>query len=420
MSRRRRFGATWWGRAWITALEGRARLDPNRLPRGRTYARHNRVDRVAIEPGRITALVSGRRARPYRVEVRVRQLTAEEWDGVIEVIASRAGHAAALLDGELVPAVDDDARDIGVELLPDVGELQPRCSCPDWADPCKHAAAVCYLVADELDDDPFLLLELRGRTREQVLASLRATRASGAAVGGDPDGDRRRATPETVEARDGFAAWSERSSGTGASGQGPGEPHPSSGRGADPAALPALAEPVTAAVAPAPWPVPPPPSSGLDGDGLRLLALDAASRARAMLVDNTPSMLGLGSQHDLARRAAAVLGTDAFDELSGRSGIKPRQLARLAIAWREGGADAVDVSTASPWRPSPEPLIAARAAVTEAGIDPRSVTVTANRVTIGGTLQLRYGHDGRWYRFHKSSGAWELAAPPADDPADLL
>src|ERR1700737_3280109 len=190
---RRTFGATWWGTAWLDALEHRARLDPNRLPRGRTYARTGRVQSVVLEQGQITASVRGSRVLPYAVRVRIRMFSADEWHLLLGAIAAKAGHAAALLDGELEPGIVADARAVGIELLPDAGELQPRCSCPDWADPCKHSAAVCYLVADALDDDPFALLELRGRRREDVLAGLRQLRSgirvesAGPARGGSAD-----------------------------------------------------------------------------------------------------------------------------------------------------------------------------------------------------------------------------------------
>ncbi|MET0834114.1 MAG: SWIM zinc finger family protein, partial [Actinomycetota bacterium] len=141
--RRRGFGVTWWGEAWVTALEQRARLDPNRLPRGRSYARGGTVGELTIAPGEVRAAVQGRRARPYQVRMRVRVLDAAEWDRVLDAIATQIGHAAALLDGELLPEVADDVWGAGTDLLPGPGELQPRCSCPDWADPCKHAAAVC-------------------------------------------------------------------------------------------------------------------------------------------------------------------------------------------------------------------------------------------------------------------------------------
>ena len=114
--------------------------------------------------------MQGRKTEPYEVRIRVRRFTDEEWDRVLTAISARLGHAAALLDGELPPEIAEDAASAGLDLLPGGGEIGPRCSCPDDADPCKHSAAACYLVADALDADPFAALLLRGRTRDQVLA----------------------------------------------------------------------------------------------------------------------------------------------------------------------------------------------------------------------------------------------------------
>ncbi len=118
-----RFGATWWGQAWIEALETRARLDPNRLPRGRSYARSGAVGDLAIDPGEVSAPVRGTRATPYIVRLRVRPFSDREWDRVLGAVASRAAHAAALLDGELDPGVVEDVEKEGVSLLPAAGEL---------------------------------------------------------------------------------------------------------------------------------------------------------------------------------------------------------------------------------------------------------------------------------------------------------
>jgi uncharacterized Zn finger protein len=168
------FGRTWWGRAWLEALEQRARLDPDRLPRGRDYARSGAVGDLTLAPGEARARVQGRKTEPYEVRIRVRRFTDDEWDRVLEAISARLGHAAALLDGELPPEIADDAAAAGLDLLPGGGELGPRCSCPDDADPCKHSAAACYLLTDALDADPFALFLLRGRSRDQVLAGVAA------------------------------------------------------------------------------------------------------------------------------------------------------------------------------------------------------------------------------------------------------
>src|SRR5438874_7832942 len=204
MAARRAFGATWWGKAWVEALQWRAALDPNRLGRGRTYARHEHVEGMVVEPGVARARVWGSRRTPYRTQMKVRMLTEDEWDRLEEAIVAKAGHLAALLDGELLPEVVQDAADVGIELLPGPGELVPRCSCPDWAELCKHAAAVCYLVADELAADPFSLLLLRGRSRDELLARLRRRRA-GAEEPRSP-AKARAAVDKGVDARAAYAA----------------------------------------------------------------------------------------------------------------------------------------------------------------------------------------------------------------------
>ncbi|MGH7911169.1 MAG: SWIM zinc finger family protein, partial [Candidatus Dormibacteraceae bacterium] len=190
--RRTRFGRSWWGTAWIRALEERARLDPNRLGRGRTYARAGQVREMVVQPGRISAQVRGRRANPYEVLVRVRPFTGEEWDLVLGAIGASASHVAAMLDGDMLPGLVEDLEARGVQLLPAAGEVVPACSCPDWANPCKHAAAVCYLMATRLDEDPFELLALRGRARDDVLATLRRLRSGGVARPAPASGHRGR------------------------------------------------------------------------------------------------------------------------------------------------------------------------------------------------------------------------------------
>ncbi len=391
---RRTFGATWWGRAWTDALEHRARLDPNRLPRGRTYARANRASALVLSAGEITATVAGRRPSPYRVRVRIRTFDDNEWEQVLAAVAAKAGHTAALLDGELDPGIVEDARAVGVELLPDAGELQPRCSCPDWADPCKHSAAVCYLVADELDADPFALFELRGRSRDQVLAELRRRRSEAtAAPGGAPAAVAFPADPG-MPAR---AAW-ERPL----------------------AVLPDTPSPRAAPGRPAPWPVDPPAGAPFTAVGLRALVVDAAERAWRQTQGEAGSGLELEESADLARRAAAALGTDEWPALARRSGLTPRELARRAIAWRHGGSDGLRMLGESRWRPPTTTMAAARDAVVAGGAPGGTVQVDGNRLCMAGGVQLRLGRDGRWYRFEKSSGRWQLAAAGTDDPEELL
>ncbi|NUR96652.1 MAG: hypothetical protein HOV67_15515, partial [Kribbellaceae bacterium] len=129
---------------------------------------------MTVSPGEVEAVVQGSRVTPYQVTVRIRAFSTDEWDAVLDVVSAQIGRVAALLDGELPPEVVDDVRATGLDLLPGAGEVLTNCSCPDFAVPCKHSAAVCYLVADALDDDPFALLLLRGRRKDELLAALRA------------------------------------------------------------------------------------------------------------------------------------------------------------------------------------------------------------------------------------------------------
>jgi len=309
------FGRTWWGRAWVEALEQRARLDPNRLPRGREYARSGAVGSLTLVPGEARAQVQGRKTAPYQVRIRVRRFTDEEWDRVLTAIAGRLRHAAALLDGELPPEIAEDAASAGLDLLPGGGEIGPRCDCPDDADPCKHSAAACYLVSDALDADPFVLLLLRGRTRDQVLAGVRARRR------GMPGNAAPHAmAPGDVASQD--RASRDRASRDGVSREA------AAGRIAEDAgvdARTAFGTPLSSAEIPFP-PLPParpgqpaalpidPPASrvGLGSDLLEL-ASDAASRAWELAVGLTDDAgLGLSPDADLARRAERALGTPEF------------------------------------------------------------------------------------------------------------
>ncbi|MCZ0998031.1 SWIM zinc finger family protein [Streptomyces mirabilis] len=182
---RHAFAATWWGQAWVTALED-STLDAGRLSRGRTYARKGMVGPTTIAPGHIKASVQGSQPRPYRSSVHLPVLTDAQWDTLLAAVAARAGHLAALLDGEMPAQLVDAARQAGVPLLPQPTELDPDCSCPDWGYPCKHAAALCYAIAATIDTDPFVLFALRGRSREEVLAQLRARRTTSPATDTPP------------------------------------------------------------------------------------------------------------------------------------------------------------------------------------------------------------------------------------------
>jgi len=174
-------GTTWWGLRWIEALEGVLHGDAARLARGRTYARAGRTHDLVIRDGKVTAKVTGSRPQPYAIAIRLAALTDAVWMTAIEGMAQKAQFAADLLAGEMPKEIDGVFRAAGASLFPQArAELVTSCSCPDWGDPCKHVAATHYVLGEALDRDPFLLFELRGRTREQVLEGLRASRTGAA------------------------------------------------------------------------------------------------------------------------------------------------------------------------------------------------------------------------------------------------
>jgi len=388
---RRPFGRSWWGRAWVEALEGRARLDPNRLPRGRTYARTGAVSALAIAPGEVRAEVQGSRRAPYTVRVRVRTFSTAEWDAVVEALAGKIGHAAALLDGEIPPEVADDVRSVGLDLLPGPGELQPRCSCPDWADPCKHAAAVCYLVADVLDEDPFVLFLLRGQRGEELLTALSARRSEPKAAPGAGESREEEPPDPGVAAAAAFRAWA-----------------------GSPGVLPRLSTPPAHPGRPVLVLAEPPPNSGIDRSALAELAADAAARALELALGASTSGLELDREADLARRAGAYLDPDqppsdsgALERLAQRSGQSVERLVDLGLAWRQGGLPALG---ALDGLVEVDPATAARGrALLGAGARCRQ-----GRVTLG-DRQLRRGTDGRWYPYRRRGRGWTPDGPAMDD-----
>lgn len=173
---------SWWARRWMAALDGFGWA--GRLSRGRSYARNGRVVDVEITPGLVKARVQGSERQPYRVEMSLARFPDTVWDRVIGALARQALYTAKLLAGELPAEVVQLCDTAEAPLFPShPNDITMKCSCPDWAVPCKHVAAVHYALAAELDRDPFLLFRLRGRTREELTAALRARRGSFGSAG---------------------------------------------------------------------------------------------------------------------------------------------------------------------------------------------------------------------------------------------
>ncbi len=176
-SERGAIGETWWSKRWLRALESLGM--GTRLTRGRSYARQGQVLSIDIEPGLVKAKVQGSRTTPYDIKIRLHPLTKRDWQEVITAMASQALFAAKLLAGEMPSNIEEAFDSVNVSLFPELEEdLQTNCSCPDWANPCKHIAAVYYILAERFDEDPFLLFKLRGRDKDAIISALREKRAS--------------------------------------------------------------------------------------------------------------------------------------------------------------------------------------------------------------------------------------------------
>lgn len=175
-------GSTWWGKRWIEALERMSSGYSTRLARGKNYARTGRVHDLDVGAGAASAKVTGSR-EPYDVRIELPTLSDEAWRRAVSAMAAKAQFAAELLDGRMPEEIDNVFLQAGRSLFPiKAADVRTECSCPDWANPCKHVAAVHFVLGEAFDRDPFLLFELRGRTKAEVLDALRAARAGGAAL----------------------------------------------------------------------------------------------------------------------------------------------------------------------------------------------------------------------------------------------
>jgi len=399
------FATSWWGRAWLKALEDTA-LDGEQLKKGRRLAREGCVGAVSVRPGRITAVVRDRDGTGYRSDVLLQELSDEAWDRFLDMAVDRAGHIAALLDREMPPHLVEDAAGAGVDLLPGIGDLEPECTCGTW-DHCPHSGALCYQVARLLDEDPFVLLLMRGRDERRLLDELQVrstARAVRGAEGDAPEGGDREVSG--VPAGEAFAAGS---------------------------ILPPL---------PGPPPVPdepglPPsldteagPAPGLDPAALEVLAADSAVRAYRMLLDalapgheRQPVAAELTPEQDAVRLAADARPEPTIAaRLAKGSGRPHAELESAVRAWHYGGVAALTVLDEE-WDPDPDSLARARgrlAAAWEEGERPRLRAVRARWTVAGAAVQLRYDRDGRWWPYRKEGGRWVPAGPADDDPASAL
>ncbi|OQR64027.1 SWF or SNF family helicase [Streptomyces maremycinicus] len=404
-ARGRAFAQTWWGRAWLAALED-GTLDGEQVRTGRRLARAGAVGAVSVRPGRITAVVQDRDHTRHRADVLLDRLSDDRWERLLDLVVERAGYVAALLDREMPYRLVEDAESAGVDLLPGLGDLEARCDCGAW-DHCGHTAAVCYQLARLLDQDPFILLLLRGRAEHSLLDDLQARgRAARSAV--EPP------RADGVDAAEAYATGD---------------------------ILPPL--PAVPGLPPEPG-VPPsldtdaPAPAGVDPAALESLAARTAAAAHLLLAEalregterrSPAAPLTVGQ--DAVRLAEGVLGEAgaadgpgeaAVGRLAAASGRDRAELAAAVRAWRHGGAAALSVLEEE-WAVEGAALARARAALESAWEEDERPMLRArgNRWTVVGTpCQLRLGRDGAWWPYREEGGRWMPAGEPARDPATAL
>ncbi|WP_031486056.1 SWF or SNF family helicase [Streptomyces bicolor] len=393
------FAQTWWGQAWLKALEETA-LDSEQLKAGRRLARAGAVGALSVRPGRITAVVQGRDRTAHRADVLLEELSAEQWDRFLDMTVERAGHVAALLDREMPPHLVEDAAATGIELLPGMGDLEPECGCDAW-DHCGHTAALCYQVARLLDQDPFVLLLLRGRAERDLLDDLQARSAAPAG----PPASSASPEPEGVDATEAYAT---------------GDILPP---------LPALPELPASPGVPPSLDTETPPAPGVDPAALEFLAARTAAEAHRLLAEAlsaSPEQRAaeeeLTLDEDAVRLAAGSPSEGVAERLADGSGRGREGLATAVRAWRLGGVAALSVLDEE-WAVEGETLVRARAALESAWDEDErpSLRGKGNRWTVvGAPRQLRLGRDGRWWPYRKERGHWVPAGGPAQDPATAL
>lgn len=167
----------WWAQRWVDVLESFGWR--RRLERARNYARQGNVLQIEFKGAKVSALVQGTAPEPYKVSLSLDRFDDEQWQYVIESMSQRAIFSAKLLSGEMPQNIEEVFTANGLSLFPYTKfDIHSKCSCPDPANPCKHIGAVYYLLGDRFSEDPFVLFQLRGRSKEQIIAALRQTRST--------------------------------------------------------------------------------------------------------------------------------------------------------------------------------------------------------------------------------------------------
>ena len=350
-----------WGTEWLTEIEASQAFSTHALRRGADYARYDWQLEVEVEAGIASTIARSGRRMQYKATAKVPTLADDFWDDLVARLADSTRATAALLDGE-------PPDDLGASLLVPPSEIELGCSCQSNDAPCKHAAAVLYLLAEAFDEDPFELLHLRGMARRDLIDRVTSVRRNEIATDED-EGEGETASQQSPDNSVPRLQWNE--------------------------VLGELPEdwplPAGAAELP-PFPTDPPATAGFTAEGLRTLASDAAHRAFEMLTSLEIEQAPIDATADLARRAAVARNTDRWKHLVQQSGVSAQELTSRAQAWEIAGTDGV-----------------------EAHVAPAEI-VKLTEITTGQPTQWRRTGGGNWVRFAKSRGRWEAVETSEEKP----
>lgn len=165
----------WWVQRWLELLD--SYRFKKRLERARTYAREGNVLNIDFNDNQVLAQVQGSEVEPYQVSLAIDTFTEENWKDVISTISAKAIFVAQLLAGEMPEAIENVFTANGLSLFPfTLSDIHSNCTCPDPANPCKHIGAVYYQLADRFSEDPFVIFQLRGKPKDDIISTLRELR----------------------------------------------------------------------------------------------------------------------------------------------------------------------------------------------------------------------------------------------------
>lgn len=393
-----------WGTEWLTAFAESDERAARQLRAGRNMVRKGQVQNVSIDKGAIHATVVS--APSDTVSVEIQPLSDGDIDLLTEQLAANAKVVASLLEGRVDPVVIDLARNMEITLFPTTRDVRSHCDCGEWAEPCKHAAAVCWAAGQRIDEDPILLLILRGLDPVRILEVHRGTDTVSSTVDDDSNSS---TLPSGVV--DAATFWSEHELRAEAT------PMPSEVRELLQSAVLRAGQAIH-------WHLDEPTHrspgsrSPLDPyrDGLNVLAVDAIYRAQEFCSLDADLGLTLDSSVDAVRRLATRPNPEAQQRLLAETGLSDAELVAAVTAWRLGGADAVTMLEPRNWSTDQTELSLAREVLVESGWNRRAIGLSYNCLQLQG-FRIALSSANRWYRFEEKGypAVLHISSGPDDD-----